>query len=71
MAVDRDDRIWIIETGMKPSRLVGFDSRTGSFFSSTDIPSGGGSVRNMYYFEPAGELWFGTETNYIGRAGIY
>jgi virginiamycin B lyase len=71
MAIDRDDRIWIVESGLEPNRLVGFDPRTGSFFSQTDIPSGGGSVRHMHYFEPAGELWFGTDTNYIGRASIH
>ena len=51
--------------------LVGFDPATGEFFSQTDIPSGGGTVRHMVYYEPAGELWFGTDTNYIGRAAIH
>lgn len=71
MAADRDDRVWIVETGIEPNRLVGFDPATGEFFSQTDIPSGGGTVRHMVYFEPAGELWFGTDTNYIGRAAIH
>jgi hypothetical protein len=25
----------------------------------------------MDYFAPAGEIWFGTDTNYIGRAKVH
>jgi virginiamycin B lyase len=71
MAVDRNDRIWIVETGMKPNRFIGFDSASESFLNETDIPSGAGSVRHMFYYEAAGEVWFGTDTNYIGRAKVH
>jgi virginiamycin B lyase len=37
----------------------------------TEIPSGAGAVRNMDYFEPAGEIWFGTDMNTIGRAKVH
>lgn len=71
MAVDRNDKIWIVETGMTPNRFVGFDAATEEFLSVTEIPSGGGTVRHMDYFAPAGEIWFGTDTNYIGRAKVH
>lgn len=71
MAVDKNDRIWIVETGTEPNRFIGFDSASESFLNETDIPSGGGSVRHMYYYEAAGEVWFGTDTNYIGRAKVH
>ena len=71
LAVDRDDRIWIVETGNMPNRLIGFDSKTATFLTETDIPSGAGSVSHMHYYEPTGEIWFGTSTNYIGRADIH
>jgi virginiamycin B lyase len=71
MAVDRNDKIWIVETGVSPNRFVGFDAVTEEFVSMTDIPSGGGAVRHMDYFAPAGEIWFGTDTNYIGRAKVH
>jgi virginiamycin B lyase len=71
MAVDRNDTIWIVETGISPNRFVGFDAATEEFVSMTDIPSGGGAVRHMDYFAPAGEIWFGTDTNYIGRAKVH
>ena len=71
MAVDRNDRIWLVETGVSPNRFVGFDTTTEKFVSSSEIPSGGGAVRHMNYFEPRGEVWFGTDTNYIGRAIVH
>jgi len=71
MAVDKNDRLWVVETGIQPNRFIGFDTQTGSFFSETDIPSGGGSIRHMHYYEKAGEVWFGTDTNYIGRAEVH
>jgi len=71
IAVDRNDRIWIVETGVSPSRLVGFDTASGTFLTETDIPSGAGIVRHLFYYEPAGEIWFGTESNYIGRAKVH
>jgi virginiamycin B lyase len=71
MAVDRNDRIWIVETGSTPNRLVGFDSGLGTFLTETDIPSGAGSVSHLHYAEAAGEIWFGTGTNYVGRARVH
>jgi len=69
-ALDDQNRIWIAETGIKPNRLVGFDTKTEEFISSTEIPSGGGSIRHMYYHPSTGEIWFGTDTNNIGKARI-
>ncbi|MBA2245211.1 MAG: lyase, partial [Gemmatimonadetes bacterium] len=70
MAVDERDRLWFVESGVEPNRLVGFDPRTNQFFSSTEIESGGGTVRHMVYHEPTREIWFGTDANTIGRAQI-
>ena len=71
MAVDKFDRVWVVETGRSPNEFVGFDTRAEEFFSVTEIPSGAGAVRNMDYFEPAGEIWFGTDMNTIGRAKVH
>jgi len=71
MAVDKNDRIWIVETGHEPNSLIGFDTETGSFLTQTSIPSGAGSVSQMHYHEAAGEIWFATQTNYIGRAKVH
>ena len=71
MVVDKNDRLWFVETGISPNRFVGFDTVSGRFLGGIEIPSGGGSVRHMYYFQPAGEIWFGTDTNYVGRAKVH
>lgn len=70
MASDRTGRVWFAETGVKPNRLVGFDPKSGRFFSLTDIPSGAGSVRHMVYDAKTGALWFGTDENTLGRASL-
>ncbi len=70
MALDSSERIWVVETGSNPNRLVGFDPRTEQYFSVTEIPSGGGAVRHMSYHEPTGSIWFGTDTNTIGQAVV-
>jgi virginiamycin B lyase len=70
MAADDRDRIWFVETGPAPNRLVGFDPRTEAFFSITPIPSGGGSVRHVHFESETGDLWFGTDAGTIGRARL-
>lgn len=70
MAIDDRDRIWFVETGPSPNMFVGFDPTSEEFFSRTEIPSGGGTVRHMYYHEPTGAVWFGADTNTIGRAQV-
>ena len=70
MVVDDRDRLWFVETGVQPNRFVGFDTERLEFFSVTEIESGGGSVRHMFYHAPAREVWFGTDANTIGRARL-
>lgn len=70
MAADDRNRIWFVETGPQPNRLVGFDPANEAFFSVTEIPSGGGSVRHMYYHQPTQTLWFGTDADTVGRAWL-
>jgi virginiamycin B lyase len=71
MAADDRDRLWLVETGVQPNRLVGFDPKGGTFFSITDIKeSGAGTVRHMVFHKPSRTLWFGTDANTIGRAKV-
>jgi virginiamycin B lyase len=70
MVVDDRDRLWIVETGVTPNRFVGFDPAAGEFFAATEIESGGGSVRHMHYDQRTQSIWFGTDTNYLGRAQL-
>jgi virginiamycin B lyase len=70
MAVDNRDRLWMVETGSQPNRLVGFDPKTEKFFGTSPIPSGGGTVRHMVFDKRTRQIWFGTDNNTIGRAEV-
>lgn len=70
MALDNRGRVWISETGLQPNRLVGFDPSTERFVSVNEVPSGGGAVRHMVYHEGTNSIWFGTDTNMLGRATV-
>ena len=68
MASDSEDRIWVVATGVQPNVFMGFDPESEEFFGAAEVPSGGGTVRHMHYHEPSGTVWFGADTNYVGRA---
>jgi len=68
MAMDEQDRVWVVATGVSPNLFVGFDTGSEKIFSITPIPSGAGSVRHMHYHAPARTVWFGTDTGMLGRA---
>ena len=70
MAIDDQDRPWFVESGPDPNKFVGFDPETEEFFSVTDVGSGGGTVRHMVFYEPTRTVWFGADTNTVGRAMI-
>lgn len=70
MAVDSQDRIWFVETGSDPNRLVGFDTHEEKFFTITPIASGAGTVRNMMFHAPTNTIWFGTDKNTLGRVTL-
>lgn len=68
MAVDDDDRIWFVETGVEPNQFVGFDPVNEDFFSVSPVESGGGTIRHMYFDAETNTVWFGADTNTVGRA---
>jgi virginiamycin B lyase len=68
MASDSQGRLWMVATGVQPNVFLGFDPAREEFISATEVGSGGGTIRHMHYHEPSGAVWFGTDTNYVGRA---
>lgn len=70
MAVDDNDWLWFVETGKRPNQLVAYNPWEKKFLSPIDIPSGGGTIRHMYFYKPHREIWFGTDTNFLGRAKL-
>ena len=71
MTSDDQGRVWLVETGVRPNRLVGFDPATGKVFANEPIAgSGAGTVRHMTFDARTGMIWFGTDENTIGRAKV-
>jgi virginiamycin B lyase len=70
LAGDDRGRLWYVETGVQPNRFVGFDIRSRTVVATADVPSGGGTVRHMYFHAPTRTIWFGTDANTIGRARV-
>jgi virginiamycin B lyase len=71
MTVDDNDRLWFVETGRQPNRLVGFDPRGGKFFGATELgPTGPNTVRHMVYDKKTRSIWFGSDRGTIGRAVV-
>src|SRR5690606_17422815 len=68
MASDENGRVYVVETGIVPNRMVAFDTHEKKIVSVTEIPSGAGAVRHMHYHEPSGTFWFGTDEETLGRA---
>jgi virginiamycin B lyase len=70
IVADDKGRLWFSETGVQPNQFVGFDPKTEAMFSITKIESGGGAIRHMVFDPKTRSVWFGTDTNTIGRARI-
>ncbi len=69
-ALDDKGIFWLVETGPQPNRFVGFDTRREEFVHNAEIPDSGGAVRHMYYDAKENVIWFGMDTNFIGRARL-
>lgn len=72
-AQDDKDRIWIVETGVQPNRMVAFDTKTKSWVANFAIPSNGAArntVRHMTYNRSTREIWFGTDAGTIGHVKV-
>lgn len=67
---DDQDRVWVFETGAQPNTMVGFDTRSKQFLPSRPIPSGGGTIRHVFYDRNARSIWFGADVGTIGRAPV-
>ena len=69
MAMDHREHIWLAEGG-SPNRLVEFDIAKQTFDTVIDVPNAGGSIRHMYFDGGTQSIWFGEDTNFVGRLRI-
>lgn len=68
LASDDRGRLWFVETGPQPNRLVGFDPATKKVFATSEMKTQ--TVRHMVYDAVRRDLWFGTDANTIARAKV-
>ncbi|MEJ2093651.1 MAG: hypothetical protein P8X93_00295 [Gammaproteobacteria bacterium] len=57
-------------TGLNPNRLVSYNPWEKKFSNISDIPSGGDRIDEMFFDKESGQIWFGSNTNFIGRAKL-
>ncbi len=71
MTVDEQDRVWVVETGVRPNRLVGFDTKSQRIFSNTPIGENAtNAVRHMVYDPKTRSIWYGSDLGQLGRAVV-
>lgn len=70
LGIDDSDRLYFVETGPRPNRLVIFDGGQMRTLSVTPIPSGGGSVRHMTFDGDRQAFWFATDANTLARVRV-
>lgn len=66
-AIAVDNIFYYVETGPQPNRMIGINTETGNFVYDEPVPESGGAIRHMYYDAEQNAVWFGMDTNYIGR----
>ncbi len=69
MTVDDQDRLWVVETGVQPNQLVGFDPSTEKFFGHTNVgKKAPNAVRHMVFDPNTRSIWFGSDQGALGQA---
>lgn len=71
MTADSEGRIWYVETGQRPNRLIGFDPGTERFVSN--IPIGrdaANTIRNMTWDPATRSIWYGSDANMLGVINV-
>lgn len=66
-ALDDRNRLWFVDTGAQPNRLMAFDANIERFVVDVELTKARGAVRHMIFHAPSRALWFGTDTNYLVR----
>jgi len=72
-AQDDKDRIWLVETGVQPNKMVVFDTKTKQFVAHFPVLSNGAqrnTIRHMTFNRATREIWFGTDAGTIGHVKV-
>lgn len=71
MTSDDRGRLWYVETGPQPNRMIAFDPELESFVVNeavgTEEPN---TIRHMVYHAGTRSIWYGSDANMIGRMTV-
>jgi virginiamycin B lyase len=67
MTVDDADRVWYVETGVQPNRMVAFDTRQKKVVYNTAVPGPSpNSVRHMVFDPKTRQIIYAADNNFLG-----
>jgi virginiamycin B lyase len=67
MTVDDADRVWYVETGVTPNRMVAFDSKTKKVVYNSAVPGEGrNAVRHMVFDPKTRQIIYAADNNFLG-----
>lgn len=71
MTSDDQGRLWYVETGMRPNRMVAFDPGTERFVVNMAVGiEGPNTIRHMVYDPNTRKIWYGADANVIGSVTV-
>lgn len=71
MTSDDQGRLWYVETGPRPNRMVAFDPAREEFVVNMPVGHDGpNTIRHMVYHQPTRSIWYGADANVVGRVTV-
>lgn len=71
MTVDDQDRLWYVETGVRPNRMVAFDAKAKRFVVQQPVGRAEpNTIRHMVFHPSTRTIWYGSDLNAIGRVPV-
>ena len=67
MTIDDADRVWYVETGVQPNRMVAFDTKLRKVIYSSAVPGPSpNAVRHMVFDPKTRQIIYAADNNFIG-----
>jgi virginiamycin B lyase len=71
MTSDDQGRLWYVETGLRPNRMVAFDPVREEFVVNQPVGvEGPNAIRHMVYDPATRTIWYGADANVLGRVSV-
>ena len=71
MTSDDQGRLWYVETGPRPNRMVAFDPAREDFVVNLPVGTDGpNTIRHMIYHPATRSIWYGADADVVGRVTV-